>query len=60
LLPKGSRPDSKKMIALVESKVGIFINLSDREKEIIEDSKRHRERFLIEKVIDDLNAATEL
>ena len=48
------------MIALVESKVGIFINLSDREKEIIEDSKRHRERFLIEKVIDDLNAATEL
>lgn len=54
LLPKGSRPDSKKMVKLVESKVNIFANLSDQEKEIIEDSKRHREKLLVERVVADL------
>ena len=51
LLPKGGRPGAEKMIRLIESKVNMFRNLSEEEKGIIGDSKRHQSRKLVETTI---------
>lgn len=51
LLPKGGRPGPEKMIKLIESKVDMFRDLSEEEKGIIADSKRHQSRKLVETTI---------
>ena len=51
LLPKGGRPGPEKMINLIESTVKMFRTLSEEETRIIVDSKRHKERKLIEATI---------
>jgi predicted nucleotidyltransferase component of viral defense system len=47
-LPKGGRPGPEKMIKLIEAKAGMFQSLSDEEKKIIADSRRHKCVRLIE------------
>jgi predicted nucleotidyltransferase component of viral defense system len=59
LLPKGGRPDPKKMIAMVMSKVKMFADLTNEEEEIVDDSKRHKKRSLVDKLIAPLLAAKE-
>ena len=51
LLAKGSRPRPEKMVKLIESKAGMFQSLSEEEKEIIADSKRHKSVKLIQSTI---------
>jgi len=51
LLPKGGRPGPEKMIKLIESEANIFWNLSEEEKDIIADSKRHQARKLVDTTI---------
>lgn len=57
LLPKGARPAPEKMIGLIGSKARMFQNLSDEEKEIIADSKRHNAVRLVESTIRKINGA---
>jgi predicted nucleotidyltransferase component of viral defense system len=54
LLARGSRPGPEKMIKSIESKVAMFQSLSEEDKEIIADSKRHKSVKLIESTIGKL------
>ena len=51
LLPKGGRPGPEKMIKLIESKAVMFWKLSEEEQSIIEDSRRHRARKLVDSTV---------
>jgi hypothetical protein len=55
-LPRGGRPGPERMIKLIESKAGMFQSLSDEEKEIIADSRRHKSDRLIESTATTLRA----
>lgn len=51
LLSKGSRPPPEKMIKFIESKASMFQSLSQEEKEIVADSKRHQATKLVDATI---------
>jgi predicted nucleotidyltransferase component of viral defense system len=58
LLPRGGRPGPDKMIKLIESQLKLFQVLSEEEKEIIGDSKKHKSNKLIEATIAKLRASS--
>ena len=47
LLPKRSRPSPQEMIRTIESRIGMFHVLSEDERKIVSDSRRHRELKLV-------------
>jgi len=51
LLPRGCRPGAERMIKLIEAKSDIFRSLSEEEKDIVADSKRHQARKLVDTMI---------
>lgn len=59
LLPRGGRPGPEKMIRLIESKADMFRSLSQEEKDIIADSRRHQARKLIDTTIAKLRSLHE-
>jgi predicted nucleotidyltransferase component of viral defense system len=58
LLPKGGRAGRDKMIKLVESKLKLFRELSEDEKDIIGDSKKHKSDKLIDATIARLRGSS--